>query len=314
MVRIRFPPAESLYLAGFSPLTSKSRNFPRFNATLVRGDGVPFAALAKQEGVSPSYFTRLVRLSYLAPDITEAILDGRQPCPRPSHRPHCLLRPAHRRISNLISRASGFAVANGSVPSIRIVISRPERRSRVGMDRIWISSSVALGNGVAATSRSAASRVGRKWMSIRLAPTSIRSIRSVKPPLEMGSKACRVIRTPDPGGRRSRALHDPARPYLQSEDVDIAPDIDRYDFARESGVREWPTGRSYRNASGNQPRRLINLGQQTHGPSSLTPGQEAQRQTDRLPAPNIQLRYSAPRGKTHRPARPQHLSPDGGLC
>jgi hypothetical protein len=29
--------------------------------------------------VSPSYFTRLVRLSYLAPDITEAILDGRQP-------------------------------------------------------------------------------------------------------------------------------------------------------------------------------------------------------------------------------------------
>ena len=40
---------------------------------------MPFAALAKQEGVSPSYFTRLVRLSYLAPDITRAILDGRQP-------------------------------------------------------------------------------------------------------------------------------------------------------------------------------------------------------------------------------------------
>ena len=38
-----------------------------------------FAALAKRQGVSPSYFTRLVRLSYLAPDITEAILDGRQP-------------------------------------------------------------------------------------------------------------------------------------------------------------------------------------------------------------------------------------------
>jgi hypothetical protein len=35
--------------------------------------------LAKREGVSPSYFTRLVRLSYLAPDITQAILDGRQP-------------------------------------------------------------------------------------------------------------------------------------------------------------------------------------------------------------------------------------------
>jgi DNA invertase Pin-like site-specific DNA recombinase len=52
----------------------------RFNATLVGSDGVPFAALAKREGVSQSYFTRLVRLSYLAPDITQAILDGRQPC------------------------------------------------------------------------------------------------------------------------------------------------------------------------------------------------------------------------------------------
>jgi hypothetical protein len=51
----------------------------RFNATLVDSDGVPFATLAKREGVSPSYFTRLVRLSYLAPDITQAILDGCQP-------------------------------------------------------------------------------------------------------------------------------------------------------------------------------------------------------------------------------------------
>ena len=51
----------------------------RFNTALVGGPGVPFAALAKQEGVSRSYFTRLVRLSYLAPEITQAILDGRQP-------------------------------------------------------------------------------------------------------------------------------------------------------------------------------------------------------------------------------------------
>src|SRR5215468_1089556 len=51
----------------------------RFNAALLDSDGVPFAALAKREGVSPSYFTRLVRLSYLAPDIAEAILTGRQP-------------------------------------------------------------------------------------------------------------------------------------------------------------------------------------------------------------------------------------------
>jgi len=51
----------------------------RFNAALVHSDGVPFAALAKRQGVSASYFTRLVRLSYLAPDITQAILDGCQP-------------------------------------------------------------------------------------------------------------------------------------------------------------------------------------------------------------------------------------------
>src|SRR5580704_18161879 len=52
------------------------------NATafsIAQGEGVPFAALADREGVSRSYFTRLVRLSYLAPDITQAILDGRQP-------------------------------------------------------------------------------------------------------------------------------------------------------------------------------------------------------------------------------------------
>jgi hypothetical protein len=44
----------------------------RFNATLLDSDGGPFAALAKRQGVSPSYFTRLVRISYLDPDITEA--------------------------------------------------------------------------------------------------------------------------------------------------------------------------------------------------------------------------------------------------
>ena len=56
----------------------------RFNARLLNSDDVPFAELAKREGVSPSYFTRLVRLSYLAPDITQAILDG-APAARSDH-------------------------------------------------------------------------------------------------------------------------------------------------------------------------------------------------------------------------------------
>ena len=51
----------------------------RFSITLVDGDGGSLAEVAKREGVSPSYFTRLVRFSYLAPDIIQAILDGRQP-------------------------------------------------------------------------------------------------------------------------------------------------------------------------------------------------------------------------------------------
>src|SRR5262249_55413117 len=51
----------------------------RLNAALVRSDGASFAALAEREGVSRSYFTRLVRLSYLTPDIKQAILEGRQP-------------------------------------------------------------------------------------------------------------------------------------------------------------------------------------------------------------------------------------------
>ena len=34
----------------------------QFNATLRDSDGVPFAALAKRQGVSPSYFTRLLHL------------------------------------------------------------------------------------------------------------------------------------------------------------------------------------------------------------------------------------------------------------
>ena len=51
----------------------------RFNTTLVQSEDVAFAAAVMRQGVSRSYFTRVVRLSYLAPDITQAILEGRQP-------------------------------------------------------------------------------------------------------------------------------------------------------------------------------------------------------------------------------------------
>jgi hypothetical protein len=43
------------------------------------GGRTSLEACAEAVGVTASYFTRVVRLAYLAPDITVAILDGRQP-------------------------------------------------------------------------------------------------------------------------------------------------------------------------------------------------------------------------------------------
>ena len=39
----------------------------------------PFNELAEAEKINPSYLTRIYRLTLLAPDIVEVILDGRQP-------------------------------------------------------------------------------------------------------------------------------------------------------------------------------------------------------------------------------------------
>jgi hypothetical protein len=46
---------------------------------LIRGDAGSLAAAAKLEGISASYASRLIRLAWLAPDIVQAILQGRQP-------------------------------------------------------------------------------------------------------------------------------------------------------------------------------------------------------------------------------------------
>lgn len=39
----------------------------------------PFQSRAEAERINPSYIARVLRLTLLAPDIVEAILDGRQP-------------------------------------------------------------------------------------------------------------------------------------------------------------------------------------------------------------------------------------------
>ena len=48
-------------------------------ARLATGKVQSAADIARDEGLTRSYVTRVVRLAFLAPDITEAILGGRQP-------------------------------------------------------------------------------------------------------------------------------------------------------------------------------------------------------------------------------------------
>ncbi len=48
--------------------------------------GRPIFEMAEAAGLSSSYFTRMLRLSFLAPDITQAILHGRQPAELNAHK------------------------------------------------------------------------------------------------------------------------------------------------------------------------------------------------------------------------------------
>ncbi len=50
-----------------------------FHDLVTNSNGRSIRDLADEAGVSPSYFTRVFRLSFLAPDITRAIVQGRQP-------------------------------------------------------------------------------------------------------------------------------------------------------------------------------------------------------------------------------------------
>jgi hypothetical protein len=50
----------------------------RWNRMLESGEFATTAELAESEGIAPSYMTRVLRLTLLAPDIVEAILDGKQ--------------------------------------------------------------------------------------------------------------------------------------------------------------------------------------------------------------------------------------------
>ncbi|MFD1508125.1 hypothetical protein [Lacimonas salitolerans] len=50
----------------------------RWKRMLESGEFASISELAEREGIAPSYMTRVLRLTLLAPDIVEAILDGKQ--------------------------------------------------------------------------------------------------------------------------------------------------------------------------------------------------------------------------------------------
>ena len=50
----------------------------RWKRMLESGEFVTIAELAEREGIAPSYMTRVLRLTLLAPGTVEAILDGKQ--------------------------------------------------------------------------------------------------------------------------------------------------------------------------------------------------------------------------------------------
>ena len=50
----------------------------RWKRMLESGEFTTIGELAAREGIAPSYMTRVLRLTLLAPDIVEAILDGKQ--------------------------------------------------------------------------------------------------------------------------------------------------------------------------------------------------------------------------------------------
>ncbi len=50
----------------------------RWKRMLESGDLATIAELAEREGIAPSYMTRVLRLTLIAPDLVEAILDAKQ--------------------------------------------------------------------------------------------------------------------------------------------------------------------------------------------------------------------------------------------
>lgn len=75
---VRLPPGTNNRSPDYTLIKAVARAY-RWRQILEAGDMGTIAELAENEKVSPSYLTRVMRLTLLAPDIIEAILDGNAP-------------------------------------------------------------------------------------------------------------------------------------------------------------------------------------------------------------------------------------------
>jgi hypothetical protein len=108
----------------------------RWKRMLESGEFATIAELAEREGIAPSYMTRVLRLTLLAPDIVEAILDGKQGRRSPSFltrrsgtRTTCAASMTHRTRWSHFSRTRGIRrEASSPVADWSSATSSRERR------------------------------------------------------------------------------------------------------------------------------------------------------------------------------------------
>ena len=75
---VQLPPGSNNRSPDYTLIKAVARAF-RWRQIIENGDMGTIAELAEHEKISPSYLTRVMRLTLLAPDIIEAILDGNPP-------------------------------------------------------------------------------------------------------------------------------------------------------------------------------------------------------------------------------------------
>jgi len=75
---MQLPPGASSKRGTDNTLVKALARAFRWKRKLESGEFATIAELAEREGIAPSYMTRVLRLTLLAPDIVEAILDGGQ--------------------------------------------------------------------------------------------------------------------------------------------------------------------------------------------------------------------------------------------